>query len=157
MTYRTSFFSARRVSGFTLIELMITVVVLSIIVAIAMPAYTQQMQKARRTDARNALLDIAGREERYLSVASSYSVLTTDVGYAGVWPQAVTNGYYQITSVQVPDPAYLGTGPSFIVTATAIGLQANDTACFTFTVNQTGQQVALTSGGAPNSATCWGI
>src|SRR5271154_4603452 len=107
----------RRTGGFTLVELMITVVVLAIIVALAVPAYTQQVQKARRTDARNALLDIAGREERFLSVSNSYSATPADVQYSGAWPQVVTNGYYSV-GVQVPDPAYVGNGPSFIVTAT---------------------------------------
>jgi type IV pilus assembly protein PilE len=63
-------FSARH-SGFTLVELMIVVVVASILVAIAVPSYQYEVQKARRTDARNAILDIAAREERFLSVANS--------------------------------------------------------------------------------------
>jgi type IV pilus assembly protein PilE len=158
MTNRNVFLSSRRIGGFTLIELMITVVILAIIVGIAMPAYTLQTQKSRRADARNALLDIAGREERFLSVSNSYSQIPTDVGYAGAaWPQTVGSGFYTVTVV-VPNPAYVGTGPSFIVQATPIGTQANDAAnCGTFTVNQIGQEVALTSGGVDNSATCWGI
>jgi type IV pilus assembly protein PilE len=163
MTSRNSFLGSRRVGGFTLIELMITVVVLAIIVGIAMPAYTQQMRKARRTDARNALLDIAGREERFLSIQGTYGPNTADVGYGGAWPQNITNNYYSV-NVLVPDPdpanpANLANPvrPSFIITATAVGIQAGDTACATFTVNQLGVQTATTSGGAANTATCWGI
>lgn len=141
-----------RLRGYTLTELMITVAVLAIIVAIAVPAYTSQMQKARRADARNALLDIAGREERFLSVSNAYSNVTTDVGYTGAWPQNVFNGYYSVT-VTVPDPAFVGNGPSFIITATAIGAQANDASCTTFTLNQVGVQGAT---GAATPATCWG-
>jgi type IV pilus assembly protein PilE len=149
-------FSARH-SGFTLVELMIVVVVASILVAIAVPSYQYEVQKARRTDARNAILDIAAREERYLSVANSYSALPTDVGYTGgAWPQTVTNGYYSVT-VTIPDPNYVGLGPSYVVTAQAIGLQANDTACASFSVTQIGKQTALTSALVDNSTTCWGI
>jgi type IV pilus assembly protein PilE len=149
-------FSARH-SGFTLVELMIVVVVASILVAIAVPSYQYEVQKARRTDARNAILDIAAREERYLSVANSYSALPTDVGYTGgAWPQTVTNGYYSVT-VTTPDPNYVGLGPSYVVTAQAIGLQANDTACASFSVTQIGKQTALTSALVDNSTTCWGI
>jgi type IV pilus assembly protein PilE len=154
MTMRTTILGSRRAGGFTLIELMITVVVLAIIVGIAVPAYTQQMHKARRADARNAILDLAGREERFLSVSNSYSQIGTDMGYAA-FPMIVNNGYYTLTVV-VPDPAYLGNGPSYIITATTLGSQLGDTACQTFTVNQIGQQVALTSGGAINTPTCWG-
>jgi type IV pilus assembly protein PilE len=157
MGNRTALMFSARHSGFTLVELMIVVVIASILVAIAVPSYQAQVQKSRRTDARNALMDIAGREERYLSVANSYSALPIDVGYPGVnWPQNVTNNYYSVT-VTTPDPAYAGTGASFVITATPIGIQVNDTACASFSVNQIGAQTALTSGGALNSTTCWGI
>ncbi|MDP9010029.1 MAG: prepilin-type N-terminal cleavage/methylation domain-containing protein [Pseudomonadota bacterium] len=156
MINRSSFLPSRRLRGFTLVELMITVVVLAIIVGVALPAYTQQMHKARRSEARNALLDLAGREERWLSVANSYSQNTADVGYTGAWPVTTTNGYYQVT-VAAPDPAALNpANPSYIITATAVGAQATDTACATFSVNQLGQQVASTSAPAVNTATCWG-
>jgi type IV pilus assembly protein PilE len=157
MGYRTASKFSVRDLGFTLVELLIVVVIATILVAIAVPSYQAQVQKSRRTDARNALMDIAGREERYLSVANSYSALPTDVGYPGpLWPQTVTNGYYNVTVV-TPDPAYAGTGASFVITATAIGIQASDSACASFSVNQIGAQTALTSGGALNSTACWGI
>src|SRR5580698_1735031 len=127
--------------GFTLVELLIVVVIATILVAIAVPSYQAQVQKSRRTDARNALLDIAGREERVLSVNNSYSANAVDVGYGGAWPQTVTNGYY-LVNVTVPVLAEPATTVSYIVTATAVGIQAGDTACFTFTVNQIGQQTA---------------
>jgi type IV pilus assembly protein PilE len=161
MTNRSPFSSSRmggpRVGGFTLVELMITVVILAIIVAIALPSYQAQSQKARRTDARNALLDIAGREERFLSVSNAYSQLPSDVGYGGAaWPQNVTpNSYYSVT-VTVPAPGFPAGTPSFLVTATPIGLQVTDTTCATFTVNQIGQQTAQNSGGVDTSTTCWG-
>jgi type IV pilus assembly protein PilE len=160
MTHRSLFSSSRmcgsRSGGFTLIELMITVVILAIIVAVALPSYNAQTQKARRADARNALLDIAGREERFLSVGNAYSQLPTDVGYGGAaWPQNVTNGYYSVT-VTVPNPAFPAATPSFLITATPIGVQANDITCATFTLNQIGQQTAQNSGGVDTSATCWG-
>jgi type IV pilus assembly protein PilE len=157
MIMRTTFLGPKRVGGFTLIELMITCVVLAIIVGIAVPAYTQQMHKARRADARNAILDLAGREERFLSISNSYSQTASDMGYTA-FPMTVNNGYYQLT-VTVPDPAFVAagnTGPSYIITATALGAQLTDSDCRTFTVNQIGQQVALTTGGAINTPTCWG-
>src|SRR5580692_8219658 len=133
MTDRTLFLSSHRMGGprmggFTLIELMIAVVIVAIIAAIALPAYTQQTQKARRAEARNVLLDIAGREERFLSVSNAYSQLPSDVGYGGAaWPQNVTpNSYYSVT-VTVPAPGFPAGTPSFLVTATPIGLQVTDT------------------------------
>jgi len=110
MTHRTSFISSRRIGGFTLVELMITVVVLAIIVAIAVPSYQQQVRKSRRADARNAILDLAGREERFLSISNSYSQTPADMGYAAAFPLTVNNGYYRLT-VTVPDPAQPGVTP----------------------------------------------
>jgi type IV pilus assembly protein PilE len=162
MSYGTVFLPARRFGGarargFTMVELMITVVILSIIVAIALPAYTAQTQKARRADARNALLDIAGREERFLSVGNAYSQLPADVGYTGAgWPQNVSNNYYSV-AVTVPNLNFPAGTPSFLITATPINAQAGDTTCVIFTVNQIGQQTAQNSGGVDTSATCWGL
>jgi type IV pilus assembly protein PilE len=131
--------------GFTLIELMIAVVVVAILVGIAVPSYTTQVRKSRRTEARNALLDIAAREERFLSVQNNYTALPAQVGYtaAAGWPVVVGSGYYQI-DVQLPTPT------SFIATATAIGAQANDATCAVLSVNEIGQQTATTM---PD---CWG-
>lgn len=141
--------SCRRRSGFTLIELMITVVIVAILVGIAVPAYTSQVRKSRRTDARNAILDIAAREERFLSLANAYTAVPTDLGYPGAaWPQNVTNNFY---SVNVTLPA--GPNPAFLITATAIGIQAGDTACATLSLNQIGQQTA--TGSPTASVDCW--
>ena len=144
-----------RVRGFTLVELMVTVVVLAIIVGIALPSYQAQVRKSRRADARNAILDLAGREERFLSISNSYSQTPADVGYAA-FPATVNNGYYQLT-VTAPDLTQPGVTPSYLITAMYFGPQVADTDCAQFTVNQLGQQAALTAGGAPNTATCWGI
>jgi type IV pilus assembly protein PilE len=57
----------RTIAGFTLIELMTTILVGSILLAIAIPSYNAQTQKSRRTEAKTALLDLASREERYNS------------------------------------------------------------------------------------------
>jgi len=47
--------------GFTLIELMVTVAIVTILATIAVTSYTSQIQKSRRTEAKSALLDLAGR------------------------------------------------------------------------------------------------
>jgi type IV pilus assembly protein PilE len=156
MVYRTARGLSARHSGFTLVELMIVVVIGAILVSIAVPSYQAQVRKSRRTDARNALLDIAAREERLLSVTNAYSATATDVGYGGVWPQPITNNYYQVT-VTVPDPAQPAGTPSFIITAQVFGIQVGDSACASFSVNQIGQQTAQTAANVDNSTACWGI
>jgi type IV pilus assembly protein PilE len=140
--------------GFTLIELMIVVAIVGILAAIALSLYSAQVQKARRTDARTAVLDLAGREERFFSVANNYSQTPTDVGYGGVFPQIVGSGYYTI-GVTVPDPNFVGVGPSYAITATAITQQIADSSCASFSINQLGKQSSLNSGGVDSTAICW--
>jgi type IV pilus assembly protein PilE len=136
--------------GFTLIELMIVVAIVGILATIAATLYSLQVQKSRRTDARTAVLDLAGREERFFSVANSYSQNPADVGYPGAFPQNVGSGYYSINVV-----AGVGPPPSYIITATAINQQLADTPCASFSIDQLGHQSSLDSGGVDSTATCW--
>jgi type IV pilus assembly protein PilE len=158
MSTRNAPATSVRHAGFSLIELMVTVVVVAILASIAIPTYTAQVRKSRRTEARSAILDLAGREERVLSVNNSYSAVPTDVGYTGsTWPTAgisVGSGYYTVV-VTVPDPNFTGTGPSYVIAATATGGQSADTSCASFSVNQIGQQSSLDSSNASSTSTCW--
>ena len=99
---RTSLSAAQR--GFTLIELMITVAVIGILATIAATSYSSQVMQSRRTDARSALMDLAGREEKLFSVTNAYGNTPAALGYSGTaFPQQVGSNYYSV-NVQVPDP-----------------------------------------------------
>ena len=134
----------------TLIEIMITVLIVAGLAAVATAGYTNQVQKSRRTDARNALLDLAGREEKLFTTVNAYSQTPSDLGYGAVgstFPITVGSGYYNISATVANPPV------SYLITATAINSQANDTQCATLSVDQTGAQ---TSTGGATSSTCWG-
>ena len=80
-----SFVRLSRLRGFTLVELMIVVVIVAILAGIAVPSYMSSVRKTRRADAKTALLDLAGREERYLTTnPAGYSTVPADLGYPGV-------------------------------------------------------------------------
>ena len=147
--------SMRKISkGFTLIELMVAVAVVAILGTIAMSTYTKQVQKSRRTDARSAILDLAGREEKLFSTTNAYSDKPVDLGYgvaADVWPLTIGSGYYQVT-VQVTVPP-APNPPTYLITATTFGTQVKDTTCATLSVDQLGSQTATP---AANAAECWG-
>jgi len=138
---------SRRVAGFTLIELMVTITVAAVLVSIAVPAYTSQIRKSRRTEARTALLDLAAREERFFSTNSVYTIAPANLGYAGAFPVQVGSGYYRLDVTVNP------TGTAFSATATPISSQAADAAqCGTYTIDQAGTQ---TVSGGLGATTCW--
>jgi type IV pilus assembly protein PilE len=154
---------AARASGFTLVELMVTIVIASILLAIAVPAYQSQIRKSRRTEARTALLDLAAREERYFSIYNLYSQLPSDLGYAAptatgtTWGGvgAIGSGYYTLLVQAFPPiPGSPPTPASYTLTATATGSQLQDTQCQKFVVTNTGAQTATDSSSA-NATTCW--
>jgi type IV pilus assembly protein PilE len=61
-----------RNSGFTLVELMITVAIVGILAAIAFPAYRGYAVKTRRVDAQRCLLVATQQMERYFVANNSY-------------------------------------------------------------------------------------
>jgi type IV pilus assembly protein PilE len=149
---------APRSSGFTLVELMVTVLIASVLLAIAVPTYTSQIRKARRTDAKTALLDLAGREERYYnSNNGTYSSTGTDLGYSGAFPIAISNSggvsYYTLSATFIAGNAT--TLATYALTATATGDQTKDTQCYTFTVSSAGEQKSFTSAAVDTTTTCW--
>jgi type IV pilus assembly protein PilE len=131
---------------------MVTVAIVGILATIAAETYSSEVRKSRRTDARTALLDLAGREEKLYSVTNAYSTDPVQLGYGTLTP--VGNGYYDVTIV-VPDPNQPTVLESYLITATPVagGPQANDTQCTTLTLNQLGVQSATPPA---NAALCWG-
>jgi type IV pilus assembly protein PilE len=152
-------------AGFTLIELMVTIVVATILISIAIPAYTSQIRKSRRTDAKTALLDLASREERFYSTNSAYtndaSKLGMDTSSNALFQYTVGGGYYQVsvciaTTTTVPTSCTsAGTvatnGVSYLLVAVPIGNQNKDTLCGNYTLDNTGVQ----GNSGTQTSGCW--
>ncbi|MBV9345572.1 MAG: prepilin-type N-terminal cleavage/methylation domain-containing protein [Gammaproteobacteria bacterium] len=155
--------SSQPQGGFTLAELMVVVVIAAILISLAVPSYITSIRKSRRTEAKTALLDLAGREERYLSTnPAGYTAAAAQLGYAAL-PGVVGNGYYQLSVCIAGTGAAAGTcpngpaGPSFIATAVPVAgqSQANDLQCQSFSVDSTGNQLAFDNGGVNQTQLCW--
>lgn len=128
----------RRHAGFTLIEMLVTVAVISILAAIAYPSYQDQVRRSRRAEAQSLLMDIGTRQQQRLLDVRSYAASTAELNIN--IPSSV-RPYYTITMV-----APAATPPSFTATATPKPGQDKDK-CGTMTLNNTG-------GKTPTSG-CW--
>lgn len=138
--------------GFTLVELMIVLVVAAILVAIAVPSYSQYVERARRNDAQAALLENVNFLERNFSNSGRYdqdaaanSITDADLP-AGETPQGEsgTDRYYDINLV--------ATQNTFTLTADSINSQSDDP-CGDLTLNQAGMEGV--SNASKPADECW--
>lgn len=62
----------RASQGFTLIELMVVLAILLVLAALAYPTYSRHVVKARRAEARAALMETMQKQERHFTRHNSY-------------------------------------------------------------------------------------
>jgi type IV pilus assembly protein PilE len=70
----------RRLPGFSLLELLVSLAILVILLGIALPGYRQSVIKANRAVGKLALMEVAARQERYWQDHHSYSASLVSLG-----------------------------------------------------------------------------
>ena len=130
--------------GFTLIEVMITVVIVAILAAIALPSYSSYMTRGRIPDATSNLSTKRVQMEQAFQDARTYA------GGAACTADTTTSKYFDFSCINVTQNTY---------TLQAIG--KSSMIGFTYTVDQSNAKTTTIGAGAPSGwtaatpNTCW--
>lgn len=132
-----------RSRGFTLIELMIVVAIVSLLAAVALPAYFGSIRKSRRADAITVMSQIAQAQERVRSNNTTYS---NDFGMSALNVRtSVSSGVTSLTEMYYTITVPTNTASAYTVRAVALGSQASDTRCAAMEMRMTGGNLAYVS------------
>lgn len=130
----------KKMAGITLLELMIVVVIVAVLAALSYPNYREYATRAKRNEAKAALLKCATNQERLYLQNQTFSNNLAQLGFAS---NLTDSGTYQI-SVGGANLA-----SDFTCTATYVPDDEERDRCFTFTITGNG-----TKGSGPYTD-CW--
>jgi len=130
----------KRMRGITLMELMIVVVIVGILASIAYPNYREFAARAKRTEAKAILLEIAANQERFYLNANRFGTIT-ELGYPS--PLVTDSGSYTVT---IP----LNDASNFTATADYNHTGSELDRCSSFSIDGSGNKTSEGSIG-----NCW--
>jgi type IV pilus assembly protein PilE len=145
---------ARR--GFTLIELVVAMLIVAILAAYAIPAYTSYIDRAKRTEAKSALVQAAQRLERDYTQAGSYSANTAiGAALAQAPPSGAANYTVTVTALTAQSFTLSATPCGDAGAACPAGASAfKDPQCDILTLDNTGVQ-GLAGAAVLTADECW--
>ncbi|MCP5471262.1 MAG: type IV pilin protein [Sinobacteraceae bacterium] len=135
----------RRQHGFSLMELLTTLVVVGILSAIAVPTYRSYVIQAKRTEAKSALLATAGALERCFTRFNAYD--DSQCAAAAELPRTLIEGNYQIQAQSL-------TAGAFMLHAVPQAGQTRDTDCQTLTLDHRNNR-GVAGGASKDAQFCW--
>jgi type IV pilus assembly protein PilE len=128
--------------GFTLIELMITVAIVAILAAVALPSYSRYVLRARVTDGLAGLSDMRLKMEQYFQDNRTY-VGSCAAGTVAPLPATTANFSYGCSALSAN---------TYTVTATGVNVMGG----FVYTIDQANARATTgVPGGWTANAACW--
>ena len=131
--------------GFTLIEVMVTVAIIAILAAVALPQYSAYVRRAQITDAVNQLSDMRVRLERFYQDNRNYG---STAAVCGVPNPANTASFTFSCDWDVG-------GTTQFFTARAVG--AGGLVGYDYSINQSDARTTVNFAGVASGANCWRI
>ena len=143
----------QRHSGFTLIELMVTVAIIAILAAVAIPNYTAYITRSKIAEATSALLAMRTKMEQYFQDNRSYAGACT-AGTVAPLPSNPGSPAGVLKYFVVTCPAASLTATTYTVQADG---QGNDLAGLTLTIDQANvrRTVSVPAGWTLPATNCW--
>jgi type IV pilus assembly protein PilE len=146
--------------GFTLLELMITVVIVAILASIALPSYSDYVLRSKFAEATGNLADLRVKMEQFYMDNRSYSVPldAATCGIPGGNAPTVTDGRYFTYECRPDNPNGIG-AQTYVLTARGVPAQGLDG--IAFTVNERNGKATQIVGGSTMekqgyaAAACW--
>lgn len=134
--------------GFTLIELMITVAVVGLLAAVALPSYTSYVARGKITDAVSALATFRVQMEQYFQDNRNYGTASS------ACPVTATSTSQNFTiactvGAATPSVSYTATAASI---AGALGSATGD---YSYTINEQNGKATTKFKGAAVTNGCW--
>jgi len=144
-----------RTAGFTLIELMITVAIVAILAALALPAYSDYITRSKLTEATNGLADFRVKQEQYYQDNRNYGTAAGCGANTTSFSGALKYFDFSCTKTSTTTPPFQD------YTATMTGKSGSPVAGFAYQIDNKNQPTttALPAkwGTAPPTIPCWVI
>lgn len=136
----------RKSAGFTLIELMITVAIIGILAAVAIPAYTDYVTRSKIPEATSALASMRVQLEQFYQDNRNYG---STAALCGVTVPAAGNFTYTCAEALADD------NQTYLITAT--GVAARGMNGFAYTINHSASRrtTAVPAGWGTAPIECW--